>query len=200
MPEACEILSERRGLLVPVGFVLAAQALFGLLTRIPGLHELLTDGANFNLLGISVALSLATVYSIVIWTAFASWQTDLLWRAVHGEDQPSLAPGPPIRQHFFRVQAALAVGVVVMLVALIPALALSALVMILGLLVMGALGVIWNLLTVVLLPVTMYTDAVGRVDSRGDRYQLGTAWALDDARADSHRGARRLCLHARNTA
>lgn len=159
LPDACEILSENRGLLVPVGFVLAAQAVFGLLTRLPGLRELLTDGANFHLLGISVALSLATAYSIVIWTAFASWQTDLLWRAAHGEEQPSLAPGPPIRRHFLRVLAVLAVGVVVMLIALIPALAVSAMVMIFGLLLIGVLGVAWNLLTVVLLPVTMYTEA-----------------------------------------
>jgi hypothetical protein len=106
-----------------------------------------------------LSVSLGTVVNIVVWTAFAAWQTDLLWRALLDDGPLRLAPWPPIRRHFLRSLAALSIGVGVLLLALIPILAIGAVMFVVAIPLILVLGVVWNLATAALLPTTLFKSA-----------------------------------------
>ncbi len=156
---AWQLLSSKPDILVPVGVALLASTAVDLLARLPLLHALLMPSWSLNLLGLALSLSLGTVLSIVIWTAFAAWQTDLILRAVRSTDVLDVAPWPPIRQHFLRTFVVLMVGVGVLLASIVPAVALGAATLILALPAMGVIGVVWNLLTAALLPVVLLSPS-----------------------------------------
>ncbi|MCH5373545.1 MAG: hypothetical protein JJ992_06180 [Planctomycetes bacterium] len=143
-------------LLVPVGVVVGVQQLLGLLYKLPLLAALLAPQWSARLLGISLGLSLGAAVNVVLWTAFAAWQTDLLWRALRDGEPLDLSPWPSIRRHFLRTFVVLVIGVGVLLVVMVPILALGAVLFILAIPAIGALAIVWNLATAALLPVTLF--------------------------------------------
>jgi len=155
-PFAWRTLWRRPDLLVPVGIVVLVVQFLGLMAKAPLLGSLFEPEWSANVLGISFGLSLGGVLSVVVWTAFAAWQTDLLWRALHQDTVLSLAPWPVVREKFLRALGALAVGVIVLLVCLVPILAVGLVTFLLALPAMAALGILWNLVTAALLPVTLF--------------------------------------------
>lgn len=142
---------ERPALLVPVGAVVMATTLVSLVTRIPVLASILVPSWAINLFGLSLALSVGLVLQVLIWTSFATWQTSLLWSSVRGVPT-DLDLMPPLRQHFLRCFGVLALGSTVLLVFVAFGIALTAIALPLAFLAMGAIGVLWNLLTAALLP------------------------------------------------
>jgi len=143
---------------VPVGVVVGADQLLGLLHKLPLLAALLTPQWTARLLGLSLGLSVGIVVNMALWTAFAAWQTDLLWRAMRGESPLNLSPWPSLQRYFLRAFLALAVGMGVLLLGLIPILAIGAVLFVVAIPAMGVFGVVWNLATAALLPVTLFSS------------------------------------------
>ncbi len=146
-------------LLVPIGIVAGVEQLFALLDRVPFLSAIFAPNWSLRLVSLSLSVSLGTVVNIIVWTAFAAWQTDLLWRELLNEGPLRLGPLPPIRRYFLRSLAALSIGVGVLLLALVPILAIGAVMFVVAVPLMLVLGAAWNLTTVALLPTTLFKSA-----------------------------------------
>lgn len=162
-------------LLAPIGVAMAAATTVDLLGKAPLIGMLLAPSWAGTLLGVSLSASLMTVLNICVWTAFAAWQTDLLWRTVRDDKLPSLAPWKPICKNFLRTFVALAIGLGVLLIGVVASVALATVSMLLALVLMGALGVIWNLCTTALLP-TVIDDARPLRIALGNGF--GRSWRL----------------------
>lgn len=141
--------------LVPIGIVLLASTAMDLLLILPLSRDVLAPSWSVSLFGVALSLSLGTVLHMLLWTAFAAWQTDLLWRIVQGKQPADMTPWPSIRRHFLRVFVTLAVGVGVLILCIIPVAAIGGIVLPLALLGMGVIGIVWNLVTAALLPVVV---------------------------------------------
>ena len=146
-------------LLVPIAVVAGVEQLSGLLARMPLMGPLFVPEWTMQLVSLSWSVSLGTLLNILIWTAFAAWQTDLLWRALRDDGPLSLAPWPPIRRHFLRSLAVLSIGVGVLLIALIPILSIGSVLFIAVIPLLGMLSLVWNLATAALLPATLFRSA-----------------------------------------
>ncbi len=154
---ACRALFATPDLLVPIGCVMLAGTMLEFLMSLPMLAHILRPGKTIPLFGVTVTLSVGLAIQMVIATAYAAWQTDLLWRRAHEDPVLDLSPWGPVRRHFLRTFVALAVGVCALFAGVIVAVGLSASTMVFGLVAMAILGLGWNLLTAALLPVTMYS-------------------------------------------
>lgn len=146
-------------LLVPIGIVAGVEQLSGLLARMPLLGQAFVPQWTLRLFSLSVSVSLSTVLNLLIWTAFAAWETDLLWRACQGDGTLRLAPWQSVRNHFLRSLAVLSLGVGVLLISLIPILAIGGVLFVLVIPLMGMLSISWNLATAALLPATLFRHA-----------------------------------------
>ena len=88
----------RSELLVPIGVVAGVAEIAELLARMPLLRPAFLPEWTFRLASLSFSVSLGSVLTILIWTAFAAWQTDLLSRhCLPGRRPLRLAPWPSIR-------------------------------------------------------------------------------------------------------
>jgi hypothetical protein len=146
-------------LLVPIGIVAGVEQLLAVLARMPLLSSILEPDWSLRLVSLSLSVSVGTVANVIVWTAFAAWQTDLLWRALQDNGPLRLAPWRPIRRHFLRSLAALSLGVGVLLLALIPILAIGAVMFVVAIPLILVLGIVWNLATAALLPTTLFKSA-----------------------------------------
>ena len=146
-------------LLVPIGIVAGVEQLLAVLARMPLLRSIFEPDWTLSLVSLSLNVSLGTVATVIVWTAFAAWQTDLLWRALQDDGPLRLSPLRPIRCHFLRSLAALSLGVGVLLLALIPILAIGAVMFVVAIPLILTLGVVWNLATAALLPITLFKSA-----------------------------------------
>ncbi len=155
-PSAWMTFRSRPELLVPIGLVVLASTTIELVAVLPAVGTLFIPSWTTSFLGLSLGLSLGTVLQMIVRTGFAAWQTDLLWRFAQGDSAPDLAPWIPIRKHFLRAFAALATGVGVLLACIVPAVALGSMAMVVGVFAMLMIGIVWNLVTVALLPTVMY--------------------------------------------
>jgi hypothetical protein len=145
--------------LVPIGVMMLASTTVEFMGMSPLLKAEFTP-SWFKSLGSWFSLSLSMVLHMIVMTAYAAWQTDLLWRTAQGGATPELAPWIPIRRHFLRTFVVLAIGLGVLLVSMLPAMALlGSKTILVGLLAMGLIGIVWNLVTVALLPVVILSPS-----------------------------------------
>ncbi len=77
---AWETFAGYSDLLLPIGVVTLASTTLELLVLVPSLHFVLTPSLSKVVYGLSLALSVKTVLRMIVWTAYAAWKTDLLWR------------------------------------------------------------------------------------------------------------------------
>lgn len=153
---AWHVLMQHTDLLVPVGVVMLATTAVELAAMLPMLRGILVPSWAWHVLTLSLSVSLLTVLQMIVWTAYAAWQTDLLWRFTHGYTRLDLDPWPPIRRYFWRAFVALAIGVTVLFACLVPIIAIGAASFAIALVALTVLGLAWNFLTAALLPVVMY--------------------------------------------
>ena len=156
---ACKLMTQRLDLLIPVGIVYGLDSSIGLLSMIPGLGALLTDGTAAAFLSISFTLSCSTLFYVAIWICYAAWQTDLIHQALTTDGPLLLDPMDSIRRHWLRVFVVLFIGVKVLMVGMIPILGMFAFAMPLALILIAALGVSWNIMTAALLPTVMFSNS-----------------------------------------
>lgn len=154
---AWRVFRSRPVLLVPIGVVAGVSQLAALLPRLPVLGAMFLPEWTASLMGVTIELSLGILLTIAIWTAYAAWQTELLWRSTCGDTGLSLSPWRPVREGFWRALLALGLGNGVLLVAIVPVIALGVVAFPVAVLGMGALGIGWNVCTAALLPVTLFS-------------------------------------------
>jgi len=155
---ACKLIRQRIQLLVPVGIVFGLDAFIGMMSLVPGLATLLTNASTSSILGLSINLSCSSLLYIAIWTCYAAWQTDLILQAITTDDPLLLNPLDSIRKYWLRAFTSLFIGVAVMMGVMIPILAICAVAMPLGLILIAALGIVWNVMTAALLPTVLFSD------------------------------------------
>ncbi|MHC4601348.1 MAG: hypothetical protein ACYS47_20320, partial [Planctomycetota bacterium] len=168
-------LQRNLDLLVPLGVALLLSSAVSWLSLAPGLASLLAPTKTLKLLGITLTVSVAFFLHILLWTAYAAWQTDLIWRWVRDERPGDLDPGKPVQSHFFRALGVLVLGYVVLFAAMIPIIAVSRGAMVFALFLIAGLSVAWNVLTVALLPVVVMR-AAPFVEALGEGFRM--SWAL----------------------
>lgn len=170
-PDSWQGLFQNPDLLIPVGIAWLVSKAFAWLTLLPGLGNFLTTSWQGSIFGISLAVSVSIVFYVFVWSAYASWQIDLIWQYVRQGCLIEISPWPAIRKGFWRALVVLVLGHGILLLALIPALAVG----MIGFLI---IGIGWNLITVALMPIAL---SESRTLVQGIKEGLLTSWEEKDS-------------------
>ena len=155
LPAATRRLRRHPDLLVPLGLYLTAEALWSLLLAIPVISGLFSPAWNLKILAFSSSLSLNFLVQVALAVTYAGWTTTLIVQAVRQDHVDPMAALSAWPTWFWRVLGAEAIGWCVLLGGLTLATSLGAVVLPLTLLLIGALSLLWNLLTAALLPIVV---------------------------------------------
>jgi hypothetical protein len=142
-------------LLLPLGLYLTAQALFSLLLAIPAISAVFSPAWNLKILAFSSSLSLNFLVQVALAVTYAGWTTILMVQAVRQDRVDPMAALAAWPAWFWRVLGAEAIGWCVLFGGLTLAITLGAVALPLTLLLIGALSLLWNLLTAALLPIVV---------------------------------------------
>jgi hypothetical protein len=153
--ESWNTLWRHADLLVPLGVVSLVLAARNWLLQFGSIGSVLESSREVVLINFTLHLSLGLLLEMVIWVAFAAWQTGLLLQWVRTASLPTLSPFPLLSRNFWPALACLGIGVTVLMLLLIPVLAVAAGSMVLAIPLLGLLAVGWNMATLALLPVCL---------------------------------------------
>jgi hypothetical protein len=155
LPGATRRLRRHPDLLVPLGLYLTAEALWSLLLAIPVISGVFSPAWNLRIFAFSSSLSLNFLVQVALAVTYAGWTTSLIVQSVQ-RDQVDLLPALSAwPMWFWKVLGAEAIGWCVLFGGLTLAIMLGAVALPLTLLLIGALSLLWNLLTAALLPIVV---------------------------------------------
>ncbi len=155
-------------LLIPFGIAWFASKALTWLALLPYVGRFFLIGWQGNVVGVPLTVSSQVIFNGIVWSAFASWQIELIWQYLRHDRIIDISLWPPIRRGFWRAFSILILGHGVLLLAIIPALAAG----IFGFLI---LGILWNVLTVALMPVAISGSPTL---IQGIRDGLFTSWKM----------------------
>lgn len=155
LPAATRRLRRHPDLLVPLGLYLTAEALWSLLLAIPIISGMFSPAWNLRVFAFSSSLSLNFLVQVTLAVTYAGWTTSLIVQAAQRDQVDLLAAWSTWPMWFWRVLGAEAIGWCVLFGGLTLAITMGAVALPLTLLLIGALSLLWNLLTAALLPVVV---------------------------------------------
>jgi hypothetical protein len=142
-------------LLVPIGLVTTIEGVLGWLVLLPAVAAVMNPAWPLQLWTLSLSLSLGFVVNLALWVAYGAWMTTLIVHAVR-HDRVDLLDGlRGAGRWFVRVLGLEFIGWGVLFVGIAVAIALGQLAVPLAFLVIGVSGLVWNLMTVALLPAAL---------------------------------------------
>jgi hypothetical protein len=159
LPSALPTLRRCPELLVPLGLLVFAEAVVGWLLLLPALAAILAPSKPVQILSLSFTLSGALFLSIFVRVLYATWMTTLVIDVVR-EDRADLGRSfARCWRWFGRVLALEVIGWSVVFLGLLLVIALTASVVPIAMLLIGAGSLLWNLATAALLPTALVQES-----------------------------------------
>jgi hypothetical protein len=158
LSRATGMLLRHKDLLLPLGLLVPAEALWSTLLTIPALAAVVTAAWPVKIPAFQFALSLALLVQILLSIVYAGWTTKLILQAVTRDQVDPLLALASFGKWWWRVLLIEFIGWGVLFLGVTVAVALGTVVPALALILIGVLTLLWNLATAALLPVALVED------------------------------------------